>query len=300
MRVIPVIDLKGGIVVHAVAGDRARYQPVRSVLAPDPLPATIARAFRETGVFDTVYVADLDAISGQQPNSDALQQIADTGLKIWLDAGLSSIDRLRLAVDTPGSGSLFVGNSQPPAKTLTPKNVADPLSFQGKIRSSSERLRLRPVSEFDEVSVPLDSIILGLESLPDETTLRECLQELSPSRCIFSLDLRNGQPITSYAPWQDLSATEIAARVIELGVQRIILLDLATVGTARGPQSLELCRRLQSDYPHLELIGGGGVRSPDDLQPLAQAGFTAALVATALHNGTIRPSDLATNICPPR
>ncbi len=41
---------------------------------------------------------------------------------------------------TPGSGSFFGGNSQPLAETLTPKNVPDPLSVQGKQESPRERL----------------------------------------------------------------------------------------------------------------------------------------------------------------
>ena len=34
MQIIPVLDLASGVAVHAQAGDRARYQPVQSVLTP--------------------------------------------------------------------------------------------------------------------------------------------------------------------------------------------------------------------------------------------------------------------------
>ncbi len=43
-------------------------------------------------------------------------------------------------VHTPGSGSFFGGNAQLLAETLTPKNVPDPLSFQGIQRASREWL----------------------------------------------------------------------------------------------------------------------------------------------------------------
>jgi phosphoribosylformimino-5-aminoimidazole carboxamide ribotide isomerase len=248
MRVVPVIDLKGGMVVHGVAGDRARYQPVHSVLAADAGPATVARAFSDTGVFQEVYVADLDAIAGGLPDRDAVRQIAGTGLKIWLDAGIDSIDRLR------------------------------------GLASFSERRDI------------LTAVVLGLESLRETVTLRAAIAELGPSRCIFSLDLRDGLAVTRCAAWRHRSPTEIAAAAVDLGVRRMILLDVATVGTNCGPQSLELARRLRADHPHLELIGGGGVRNMDDLASLAAAGFSAALVATALHTGAIRPNDLAAGI----
>jgi phosphoribosylformimino-5-aminoimidazole carboxamide ribotide isomerase len=243
MRIVPVIDVKGGVVVHGVAGDRANYGPIRSVLANDPRPATVARAFAETGAFQDVYVADLDAIDGAPPDWESLRQIARSGLRIWLDAGVDSV------------------------------------------------ARLREVTHFDECAAALAAIILGSESLRDLETLREASVALGPSRCIFSLDLRDTQPLTSCDSWRGLPSAEIAAAAFDRGVRRMILLDLATVGTSRGPQSLELARRLGAEHPDLELIGGGGVRGLDDLRSLAAAGFSAALVATALHTGAILPSD---------
>jgi len=49
------------------------------------------------------------------------------------------------SVHTPGSGSFFGGNSQPIAEKLTPKNVPDPVSFQGKQHPSRKRLRTAQV-----------------------------------------------------------------------------------------------------------------------------------------------------------
>lgn len=245
MRVVPVIDLKGGEVVHGVAGDRSRYRPIRSVLAAGSCPATIAQAFRDAGVFHEVYVADLDAIAGGVPDWDAMRQIGATGLNIWLDAGVADVDRLRALASWCNGESV------------------------------------------------LAAVVLGLESLDDPATLSAGLAELGPSRCIFSLDLRNGRPMTRCHAWRDRSAPEIAAAAFDLGVRRMILLDVARVGTKCGPQSLELAQRLRADVPRLELIGGGGVRNTGDLASLSAAGFAAALVATALHTGTIRPNDLA-------
>jgi phosphoribosylformimino-5-aminoimidazole carboxamide ribotide isomerase len=88
MRVIPVIDLLGGQVVRGVAGRRDEYRPIVSQIAADARPATVARALVERFGFDTVYVADLDAIMRGQPDVRAWSEIADAGLKLWLDAGV--------------------------------------------------------------------------------------------------------------------------------------------------------------------------------------------------------------------
>ncbi len=89
MRVIPVIDLLNGQVVRAVAGRRSEYKPIQSRIAVDPQPATVARALLERFGFETVYVADLDAIQGRPPNVSAWEQIRRVGLSLWLDAGVS-------------------------------------------------------------------------------------------------------------------------------------------------------------------------------------------------------------------
>ena len=46
-------------------------------------------------------------------------------------------------------------------------------------------------------------------------------------------------------------------------------------------------RRVRRAVPDVALLAGGGVRGPEDLQRLADAGCDGALVATALHDGRL-------------
>jgi len=87
MRVIPVIDLMNGQVVRGVAGKRSEYRPIESRIVADAKPASVAGAFAEKFGFESVYVADLDAIVHGRPNVNAWKEISDAGLKLWLDAG---------------------------------------------------------------------------------------------------------------------------------------------------------------------------------------------------------------------
>lgn len=89
-RLVPVIDLKDGVVVQAIAGQRASYQPVRSQLCPSAAPGEIARALRQKLQADRVYVADLNALAGGEPDWAAIQAIGESGLKLWLDLGCHS------------------------------------------------------------------------------------------------------------------------------------------------------------------------------------------------------------------
>lgn len=129
--------------------------------------------------------------------------------------------------------------------------------------------------------------VIGLETLPAASNLDDLVSRFGAD-FIFSLDLHNGRPLTTLPEWENLSPFEIAADFYQRGVRRMILLDLAAVGEARGTPTLPLAAALQRRYPDLELIGGGGVRDAADLAALADSGFSAALVASALHDGSWR------------
>lgn len=108
MRVVPVMDLKGGLAVHAVRGERHAYAPVRSVLSDSADPVALARGFRERLGSDACYVADLDAIAGTGDHGPVVRAIAELGLSVWLDAGVSTADGARRAV-SHGAARVIVG-----------------------------------------------------------------------------------------------------------------------------------------------------------------------------------------------
>ncbi len=94
MRVIPVIDLMHGVVVRGVAGQRDAYRPIESLLASDARPETVGRALAACGYRD-VYVADLDAIAGEEPAWAVYEMLQRLGLSLWVDAGVANAERAR-------------------------------------------------------------------------------------------------------------------------------------------------------------------------------------------------------------
>lgn len=138
----------------------------------------------------------------------------------------------------------------------------------------------------------LEAAVVGLESLPDAQQLRRFLDLLGPARLIFSLDLNDGRPITQIAQWTAAPPQTIAAEAIAMGVRRLLMLDLARVGMAAGVGTEVLAGSLRRQYPHVELIGGGGIRGAGDLQQLSATGYDAILVASALHDGRLTQDDI--------
>jgi len=85
------VDLLDGIVVHAKQGQRHTYQAIQSRLTKSPKPLDIVNALMDIYPFDTLYIADLNAIQGYSPitHTNTIADIAHRypTLQIWLDAG---------------------------------------------------------------------------------------------------------------------------------------------------------------------------------------------------------------------
>lgn len=136
-------------------------------------------------------------------------------------------------------------------------------------------------------------VVAGLETVASPAALQEMLAAVGADGLCFSLDLRGGEPIVGGPAWAGMSAEAIALAAADVGVRKMILLDLARVGANAGVGTQPLCRAVREQRPAVMVIAGGGVRSVEDLLALRDAGASAALVATALHDGRIGRAEIA-------
>lgn len=240
MRIIPVLDLLGGVVVHGVAGDRARYRPIVSKLVNSAEPLEVARAFRRTFGFTELYLADLDAIQGAAPSRAIYDALHADGFHLWVDAGIATSAH---------------------ARALRQAGVA--------------------------------TIVAGLETVQGPSVLAELWHDLGPELLVLSLDLRDGQPLTPPGAWSSADPWIIARSAFDLGVRRFLVLDLKRVGTGQGTGTEHLCTRLAQLGGGVRVSAGGGVRGPEDLTLLETCGVESVLVASALHDGRLKPQDVA-------
>jgi phosphoribosylformimino-5-aminoimidazole carboxamide ribotide isomerase len=73
--------------------------------------------------------------------------------------------------------------------------------------------------------------------------------------------------------------------------QRVIVMTLAKVGAGGGPD-FDRLRAVRDIGGGHELYAAGGVRDVRDLRRLTDFGIAGALVASALHDGTLKGADL--------
>ena len=222
MKIIPVIDLKDGVVVQAREGNRDQYRPIKTDLCKSSDVFEIIQAFVTTYHFDTVYIADINAITQQGNHHGLINKVLAhfPDLRFWIDSGY--------------------------------------------------RHHKEEIHQTDHY-LP----VLGSESYRDDTIFE---LHFFGNKFILSLDF-------------SMSETMGSAKLFsspELWPDSVIIMTLDRVGSHKGPDFVKLtafCNR----YPHKNFIAAGGIRNQQDLIDLKRIGIRQALIASALHNGSIRP-----------
>ncbi|QJW93510.1 Phosphoribosylformimino-5-aminoimidazole carboxamide ribotide isomerase related protein [Frigoriglobus tundricola] len=133
--------------------------------------------------------------------------------------------------------------------------------------------------------------VVGSETCASPNLLDDALIEAGDRPVAFSIDLKAGRLLGNWQNWglhDECDAVSLARHVIGMGVGTLIVLDLARVGTGTGTGTEPLLRAIRDEFPDLDLIAGGGVRTWADVDRLGEAGATGVLVASALHNGALR------------
>jgi phosphoribosylformimino-5-aminoimidazole carboxamide ribotide isomerase len=118
-------------------------------------------------------------------------------------------------------------------------------------------------------------IVLGTETIREPGIISKAI-ELFDNGVIVSVDIKNGEVLSPFLSVKPLEAYDM---VIELGVKKVLFLDIGAVGTKK------------SDFSFLKVINksgeiflGGGI-TKKDLEAMEKLKVDGVLVGTALHKG---------------
>ncbi|HIE98029.1 MAG TPA: hisA/hisF family protein [Planctomycetes bacterium] len=154
---------------------------------------------------------------------------------------------------------------------------------------------VRSAADVEELlDLGVGQVVVALETLDGPDIARALVSTFGAEQLVLSLDLKNGQPLTTNPGWSTVEPFDIALELIDIGLQHMIVLDLAAVGVHEGTPTIDLCRRLRSLLPDGTIITGGGVSDCSDLRRIEAAGVDGALVASALHDGRLSAEDVRT------
>jgi phosphoribosylformimino-5-aminoimidazole carboxamide ribotide isomerase len=144
-----------------------------------------------------------------------------------------------------------------------------------------------------ELDPAFTTIVAGLETMVGPRELAKIVQIAGADRVVFSLDLFEERPrLAASAAWGTEDSYELARAAIDCGVQNLLILDLARVGTGRGLGSLDLIARIRGTRPSVQLTAGGGISSIEEVLEVRDAGASGVLIGSAIHDGRIGPREL--------
>lgn len=128
-----------------------------------------------------------------------------------------------------------------------------------------------------------DWVVVGSAAVLKTQEVQRWMDQWGSQRFILASDLREGQ--VAMQGWQERSSISVEA-FLKTWQPRAPAAFLCTQverdGTLAGPD-VELYRRLQQVAWPVPVIASGGIRGPEDLDALKQAGLAAAIVGKALY-----------------
>jgi phosphoribosylformimino-5-aminoimidazole carboxamide ribotide isomerase len=251
-NMVGVIDLLGGKAVHAIAGQRAKYKPVSFC---DGDAGKLLQYYHRLGI-RSFYIADLDSIGGGQLQAGLLQELG------------SQVDG-DLLVDPGWSGS----------------ESYEVLEVIGELVDENSGC----------------GVIAATETLRSPLMLNRLVERLAAEKVWLGLDFRAGElrvsqqfvdqvksgPVGAYANGNSDAAVDPhvwVTHATQLGINGLVILDIAAVGQSGGPVTGEVCRQIRDANPEVSLWSGGGIRDAADARRLMRQGCDGCLVATALHH----------------
>ena len=193
--------------------------------------------------------------------------------KQWYDAGAEMIHIVNLdgAMNLDDSKNIRVMSD-----ILYQINL--PIQFGGGVRAVDEVQRL------DDLGVT--RIVVGTAAIENPQLLQALLDDFG-STIVVGIDAREGK--VALRGWQktaDMTAVDLALKVADMGVERIVYTDIARDGMLSGI-NLEATREI-AELSGLKVTASGGVATLDDIyavKELEEFGVDSLIIGKALYEG---------------
>ena len=135
----------------------------------------------------------------------------------------------------------------------------------------------------------VERAIMGTVAVEKPDLVKEACQKFG-DRIIISIDARDRLVATrGWLQKSEVTAGELASKMIELGVTRFIYTDISRDGTLTSPNFEAIAEFLsQVSAP---VIAAGGISSVYHLTRLAELGVEGAIVGKAIYTGDVKLSE---------
>lgn len=157
-------------------------------------------------------------------------------------------------------------------------NVSIPLQLGGGIRT---------MENIDTMlsDVGVQRVILGTVAAKNPQLVKQAIDKYG-IRIAVGIDALEGYvAVNGWAERSEILATDLAKKMMEIGVKTIIYTDIAKDGMMQGA-NIEQTKKI-SDIGDIDVILSGGIASMDDIVKAKDANFAGAITGKAIYTGTI-------------
>lgn len=227
MEIIPVIDLMGGIVVHARAGTRDQYQPLKSTITYSTELLQVIKDLLAYYSFTTVYIADLDAITKGINNRALYEQIIEAfpAITVWLDSGIKKQEEKNALGAIPRLIPIVASETWSDNKSpVWDKSDVLSLDFkQGDILGDD--LLLKQYDQWPETVIVMNLDCVGSDLGPDIALLQTLKSKRSGIRFIAAGGVRNGRDLDMLKR-EGISAALVASALHGGALNKVVLKNM--------------------------------------------------------------------------
>ena len=227
------------------------------------IPAIDMRGGRCVRLFQGDYARE--TVYGDNPAEQAVK---------WMNDGAEIIH----LVDLDGAKAGHPVNVEPIRRICESVNI--PCEIGGGIRTEQDAELL--------FNAGVSRVILGTVACEYPEFAKRFIEKFGPEKVVVGIDAKDGKvAVRGWIETSKVDALELAVKMTELGVKRIIFTDIATDGAFTGPSlkpTAALCRLV----PDCKIIASGGVSAAEDaakLSALKLPNLEGVIVGKALYDG---------------
>ncbi len=159
--------------------------------------------------------------------------------------------------------------------------VGIPIQFGGGIRSLKDILAA--------IELGASRVVLGTLAVENPKEVEEAVEYFGADRIVVGIDARDGKvAIHGWKETTSVPALDLAKRMAELGVQRIVYTDISRDGMLSGV-NVESAEKIARESG-LKVIASGGVAGIEDIEKLVavrKSGVEGVIVGQALYTGAV-------------
>ncbi len=162
------------------------------------------------------------------------------------------------------------------------RRLTIPVQVGGGIRDETTAASL--------LSTGADRVVIGTAAVEDPSLVKNLCRDHGGGRVVVAVDARDGQvAIKGWTEQSSVGALELAGRMAELGVRRLLYTDISRDGTMTEPNFAANADLVRDTG--MAVLASGGVTSLEHIRRLAATGAEGVIIGRALYDGAIRLTD---------